>query len=110
MLEGIKELRNIAEQELGQQRNDLTFNMEEKLRKFTSDVQIAAQTAAEKLQQEVNDAAGGDTVVSAERERLEAEIKNIFYRDDQNQKDLGAEAKKAEIKALLEGFEDFVEN
>ena len=84
MMEGIKELRNIAETELGQQRNELMFTQEERLRKFTSDVETAAQTAAAKLQQEVSDAAGGDTVVSAERERLEAEIKNIFYRDDQN--------------------------
>jgi hypothetical protein len=84
MMEGIKELRYIAETELGQQREELTSTMLGSLRTFIGDVETAAQTAASKLSQEVSDAAGGDTVVSAERERLEGEIKNIFYRDDQN--------------------------
>ena len=49
MMEGIKELRNIAETELGQQRNELMFSQEERLREFTIDVETAAQTAAAKL-------------------------------------------------------------
>lgn len=45
-------------------------------------INLAAETAAAKLQQEVVDAAEGETPVSAERERLEALIKEIYYRDE----------------------------
>ena len=46
MMEGIKELRNIAETELGQQREELTSTMLGSLRTFITDVETAAQTAA----------------------------------------------------------------
>ena len=46
----------------------------------------------------------GDSPIAAERKRLEGLIKNIYYADEQTLKLQGREGKKAQIKALLDGF------
>ena len=65
------------------------------------------QTIEDRLAYLVNDLrlqVQGDSPIAAERKRLEGLIKNIYYADEQTLKLQGREGKKAQIKALLDGF------
>ena len=65
------------------------------------------QTIEDRLAYLVNDLrlqVQGDSPIAVERKRLEGLIKNIYYADEQTLKLQGREGKKAQIKALLDGF------
>ena len=65
------------------------------------------QTIEDRLAYLINDLrlqVQGDSPIALERKRLEGLIKNIYYADEQIYKNQNREGKKAEIKALLDGF------
>ena len=82
-------VRKEQEQAVRAQMNSSIQTIEDRLAYLVGDLRLQVQ---------------GDSPIAAERKRLEGLIKNIYYADEQTLKLQGREGKKAQIKALLDGF------
>ena len=81
--------RKAGEQSVRAQMNSSIQTIEDRLAYLIGDLRLQVQ---------------GDSPIAAERKRLEGLIKDIYYADEQTLKLQGREGKKAQIKALLDGF------
>ena len=85
----LSSVRKEGEQAVRDQMNSSIDTIEARLAFLVGDLRLQVQ---------------GDSPIALERKRLEGLIKNIYYADEQTLKLQGREGKKAQIKALLDGF------
>ena len=105
MVHAIQDLRAMLEMGLAQTRKDGESAARDQMRGGQGRIDDRLTAHVESLRQQVL----GDSPRALERKRLEGEIKNIYYSDEQELKLAGREPKKAAIKALLDGFGGIVE-
>ena len=100
MIEGLQDLRSQMEWRM-------SANRKAGEQAVRAQMKSSIQTIEDRLAYLVNDLrlqVQGDSPIAVERKRLEGLIKNIYYADEQTLKLQGREGKKAQIKALLDGF------
>ena len=100
MIEGLQDLRSQMEWRMSANRKAGEQAVRAQMKSSIQTIEDRLAFLVEDLRLQVQ----GDSPIAVERKRLEGLIKNIYYADEQTLKLQGREGKKAQIKALLDGF------
>ena len=100
MVEGLQDLRHDLERLMAGVRKEQELGVRAQMKASIKTIEDTLALLVEDLRLQVQ----GDSPIAAERKRLEGLIKDIYYADEQTLKLQGREGKKAQIKALLDGF------
>ena len=100
MVEGLQDLRHDLERLMAGVRKEQELGVRAQMKASIKTIEDTLAALVEDLRLQVQ----GDSPIALERKRLEGLIKNIYYADEQTEVNQGREGKKAQIKALLDGF------